>query len=157
MRIRPILLCVLAGLASAAPTWAQNANNPCQAAATTAVMDPKFIVFDRPADAIVVSVEFLYYDSGDPARGPFFIGNKRFLSDAQVLFKGSDAVPDCLGYPWMPVTDMRKDGSTRYWSAVRAVDGTGRAGQPSERSNPFFFSAPPLPAIPVLTGHRVTP
>jgi len=153
MRRLVLILSALVMIASTATAQ----TNPCRSSSTAEVMDPKFVVFDRPSDPIVVSVEFLYYPSGDAAIGPFFIGNKRFLSDAQVLFKGSDAVPDCLGYPWMDVTDIKKDGKTRYWSAVRGVDGEGRSGAPSDRSNPFFFRAPPPPPIPVLTGHRVAP
>jgi hypothetical protein len=155
MRMRTLVWLGLALSLFAVPVYAQT--NPCAASSSAEVKDPKMIVFDRPSDPIVVSVEFLYYTTSNTAVGPAFIGNRRFVSDAQVLFKGSDTVPDCLGYPWMPVTDIKKDGTTRYWSAVRGVDATGRAGQPSERSNPFFFSAPPLPTIPVLTGHRVAP
>lgn len=148
---------MLLAIVAASSADAQTTTNPCRASGTDVVKDPKLLVFDRPTDPIVMSVEFLYYDSGDPARGPFFIGNRRFLSDAVLLFKGSDGVPDCIGYPWMPVTDVKKDGVTRYWSAVRGVDAQGRAGDASERGNPFFFAVPPPPLIPVLTGHRVAP
>lgn len=130
--------------------------NPCKIATNEEVADPAWLVFNDPGTPNVWAVEWLYYDTADPTRGPFHIGNRLPITQAQVRYPAQNGEPACLAVPWMDVPNLKKDG-TRYFLAARFLNALEQAGLPSPRTQAFFFTPPPPPPVPVPTGVRVTP